>query len=649
MSDLGIASTAERRPSLDAASILLRSASRRLGEARALAASSAFSIMALSIFAAAASSPSFRGVLPVVDSARRLLSVSSWAIAFFVALSGWFYAEGYLRRRKRELASWLLLGMRRRKAVMAASAEFAAISLVALASGLGLGALFSRFFALVLAALMSERSPIPMPFGAESVAAAAIACAAQWAVSTARAALIIRRATLTELMKAERAAEAPPKRRTAPAIVGCALVAAGYAAAAIARDKTASSLTLPVLAATVAGTFLAFAAAVPALIGAARSRLAGRDAAALVSMAQLSFRSRRNSRIAAFSAVLVAIAASALGTVLALRANDESMARWSCPHDLELSRSTPESVALVESVLDRSGIADAESRRVDLEWIAARLSIGGEAYDIQVFSESTINVASSAIGEDPVRVEPGRLLSCSAGMDRGWDGKRGTVTPTGAGPADAPSASLVVREDGTRAPFSTTTAPRACAMADEAYSALKSRCRPEDLRACSAWDGLPPRELRSSSRALEAAFPSGLVSRPLMLDEQGYLFGLMLFIGSFLAAVFALAAASLVFFRSKEDSAEDRGRYRSMIELGAPRSVVRRALLMQNAFSFGLPLVVGLCHAAFALAMLRNMIGFAVLGPGIAVSGLVAAAFFAAAGIATSRQEESICSRAAPP
>jgi putative ABC transport system permease protein len=658
MSDIDAARTAatggaRRSRALDAASILRRSAARRLGEARVLASSSAFSVMALSIFAAAAASPSFRSVLPTVESARRLLSVSSWSIAFFVALSGWFYAEDYLRRRKRELASWILLGMGKGSAIAAISAEFAAAALAALAGGLALGALFSRFFALVLAALMSERSPIPMPFGAESAAAAAIACAAQWAVSTARSILVLRRATLSELLKAERAAdrgpaaELPAARRAVPAIAGCSLVAAGYALAALAKGKAAATLILPVTASVAAGTFLAFAAAVPALVRAVRSRLAKSDAAALVAMAQLSFRSRRNSRLAAFAAILVAIAASSLGTVLSLRANDETMARWACPHDLELSASSPASVAAVEAALRRAGTPDPAAQRTDFEWIAADASIDGRSVEVQAFSESAWNAALAAIGEKAADAAQGRLRISRAGGARGRDGGASAISPTPAREGRASPLILVVEERDDMPPVSTATAALACALDDADYAELRSDADPGALRSGSAWDGLEPRALRRAAPELEAAFPSGLVSRPLLLDEQGYIFGLMLFIGSFLAAVFGLAAASIVLFRAIEDSAEDLDRYRSMIGLGAARAVVRRALRMQNAFSFGLPLAVGLCHAAFALTMLRNMLGFEVFGAGAAVALALAAAFACASALARARQEERIYSGAA--
>jgi len=584
--------------SLSSSAIMLRSAAKRLGEAKTLTLSSAFSVMALSIFSAAASSPRFRDALPYSTSAITMFMAASAMIAMFVALSGWFYAESYLRKRKRELATWILLGMRKKTAVLVVSSEIGAMSLIALAAGLGLGLLFSRFFALVLAALMSERVPIPMSFGKLSLAISAIACAAQWAASSLRVASFVGRSTISDLLKAEAKAESAPSKRFLPIAAGCLLLAAGYYGAAFTEQGVAGLLVMPVLLVVVVGTFLCFSAAVPALVSLLRRRFDKRDAAVLASLAQLSFRSRRNARLTAFSAILIAVASTAFGTVLAFRNNDREMSRRIAPHDLELRRATPEDKARAEAILAEAGIAGAGGKRLDLEWILDSDLVEGKEIDFKAFPRSSWDAALEAIGD-----------------------RKGSIPPV-----------------------SSMAAPDARPIDDARYAILRSQARPDNVSTISVWDGLPAREVLSAMDALTEAFGFRVVSRADYLQEQSFFFGLMLFIGAFMAAVFTLAAASLTLFRSMEDAAEDGGRYRSMIRLGAPRDVVRRALRIQAAFAFGLPLAVGLAHSAFALAMLRALMRFAVLGSGLIVAAFAILAFLASGAFAAARQEEDIYS-----
>ncbi len=627
---------------MSAPAILLRSAARRLEEAGLLALSSACSVMALSVFAAAGSSPRFASLLSATDTARKLFVAASVAMAFFVGMSGWLYAEHYLRRRERELGCWLMLGMARSRAVLAISAEFAAASLVAFVAGLGLGAVFARFFGLVLEALMRDRSPIPLRLGLPSIALSAAACAAQWLTSTARAARELRLSTLTGLLRADRMAERAPRGSRRRAVLGCALVAAGYACAASCRGAGASRLMLPVLAAVVAGTFLAFDALVPRLIGLLRARQPRRGAAALVAAAQLSFRARRNSRLMAFTAVLAAMAASALGSMLALDLRGGDAAARACPHDLELSASTLEAVRGVEAALAAAGAVG--TRRLDLEWLPCELSAedwaGGKPMPVELFSASGWCSALEAVASLSRQVAEGRLVSCLEGRDFSRSGEGGYLTLSAGGISQRVQA----YPGAERPPLSAATALSPVVVDDETYARLVAAaaargCAP---RRSSCWDGLPIVALRDAGPALAAGFGAGIVSRPVVLEGLAGLYGAMLFIGAFLSASFAIAAASLLAFRTIEDSRDDADRYRAIAGLGAERADLRRALALQAAFSFGLPLATGLLHAAFALAMMHNLTGYSSVGPTLAVSIFLAAAFAIAAALAVRRQEASI-------
>lgn len=624
----GAARPSGRGRSLGAFAILARSAARRMSEAVVLAASTAFSILAIAVFAAAAYSPSFKGVSSSIQTAYQLLMVSTVSMAFFVALSGWFYAEHYLRRRKRELASWLLLGMGKGRALLAISAEFALSGLASLAVGLGLGALFSRFFAMILAALMSDRSPVEIFIGWPSVAAAAIACAAQWAIASARAAYDIRRASIVDLLKAERVADAAPRGgralRAAAATAGALLLAAGYSCAAFAPGGFAGLLMLPVLAVVVSGTFLVFSALMPAIAARIRLGPARRSASGLVAAAQICFRARRNARLLAFSAVLTAMAATSLGTVLALDLRDDDMARRICPHDLELASPSAGSIAAVERILAGRGIASPSALRRDIHWLSGSIDAEGRATaddsgsPAKLFARAAWDAAIESLGEAKAASDDPLLRAYDNGDDP-----------------------LPAERSGAKSPLSVVHALHAVEVTDAEYELLRLEA-PDRESAAAVWDGVPASVLRAASAELKTAIPSGLISRADTLDDQGRLYGVMLFIGAFLAATFILAAASLLVFRTIEDARDDADRYLSMLRIGAPAGTLRRALLTQNAVAFGLPLALGLCHTAFALVMMRNISSYENLWPTLVVSAIAIVTMAAGALFATDRQEAQL-------
>lgn len=624
-----------------AAKLLLSSARRRAGDGLLLALATSLSVMAIAVFVAAASSPRFSDLLfsngSIAESVRNLFAAAALALAFFVGLSGWFYAEHYLKRRKREIASWLLLGMEKREAFAAISTELAAAAAFALALGLALAAAFSRFFALALAALMADRSPVAISIGWPSVLAAAAACTGEWLAASLRAAFDISRSSILLLMKAATELESPPKRRSLAAILGPACIAAGYSLAIFTRDALASRLMLPVLALTVAGTFLSFDALAPGLIEAFRARSARKDAASLVAAAQLSFRARRNTRLLALSTVAVAVAASALGSVMALDLRDEASARRFCPHDIELAPASPESAELIERIIGRHGASG--GARGEIAWIEAELEEpeSGRAPDkarkLQLCSASAWATALGRMGEKAQPVEAGKMRSYLAGLALARRGRPRSVTIRAGGV----SMRLLANQEETPSPISIFSAGGFAVVSDEDYGKLGA----ETGRAIY-WDGIAPEAARAAEADLKAAFPQGLIVRSLLLEEEGGLYGVMRFIGAFVAATFAIFAASLVAFRVIEDAKDDAERFRLLGEIGARRDTINRALLYQNLFAFGLPLAGGLCHAAVALVMMRNISGYSNVEPTLFVSALTALFFAAFTALATERQGRSI-------
>ena len=646
--------------------LLAASAGRRTRDSALLAASTAVSAMAIAVFAAAGGSPAFAGIVETRETVRLLFLSASLVMAFFVALSGWFYAGHYLKRRKRELASLLLLGMRKDAVVLLLSLEFAAAAALALAAGLGLAALFSRFFGLCLGALMKGRTPMSLKFDPASAAAAGLACLAQWTAATARGAWDLSRTSVLGLFKSERETEygAGPRgaERTgrtgrswgagrALAPFGALLLGLSYSGAALAEGPTAERLMIPVLLGTIAGSFLVFEALAPRLVGRFREGGRPRDPALMVAAAQVAFRSRRNARLLAFGSVLVAVAAASLGSVMALNERDEAVARRMCPNGVEFTAAGSEgegaaAAALVEAILSEAGAR--RWRRVELARIEGTLRTeDGEARPASLFEAEAASRLFAARGEEPVAVEAGRassfLASRLAGRAYGAESRPVPLSLEAGGHAER----LVSYPAPSAPPLSLISANAPVLLSTADWRRFEAAVPAQARLRVYAWNGLGDRELRAARPRLEEAGIPGLLLKPRVLDEQAGQYGILLFIGSFMAATFILAAAALLAFRSIEDARDDAERYRTLLGLGAGMEVVKKSLRLQNAFAFGLPLLLGLCHSAFALAMLKNISGQPNLGPTLTVSAGSAVAFALFAGLAARRQSEAIRADAA--
>jgi len=251
---------------------------------------------------------------------RRAFIGASGAMILFALVSGWYSCAHYLATRRRELALWLLAGSGRALVLRSLAIELGAAIGAALATGLAAAALLSRFFSLALGALMRGSGLPVLRIGAIPVATCAACALLQYLASLLRASMELSRRSIAFLIRAEREPERRSPATGARAACGAVLLGAGYASAILSRGLLAEYLILPSLAAAVAGTFLAFDALVPFLADALRSRTRDRSrkrgAAAVFAAAQIAFRSRRNAKLLALAAVLLGMAASAVGTLI---------------------------------------------------------------------------------------------------------------------------------------------------------------------------------------------------------------------------------------------------------------------------------------------------------------------------------------------
>ena len=403
--------------------------------------------------------------------------------------------------------------------------------------------------------------------------------------------------------------------------MGLVLIGAGYGIALFWKGESAGRLILPVLISTVAGSFFLFSSLLPAWIAASRKKralAADVDAAGLVAWAQVSFRSRRNYKVYAFGAVLVATAATALGAVVTLDTRDDLIARRLCPQPIELSFVDEEALAGRAAASSIDAFLGGGARRLEISSFRAKVFVGGEAVrTVRVFPLSAWTPLALSLGEKAPELRPGiaGFFDPAVMSDK-------VEYPAIQLRVGGQSADFEALPAGTIPPLSVYASGASVVVSDEAWESLRggldgALSRGNPLTTTIAWTGVSPERQRAAAVAFstlvdnEAKEGPWLVVRAAILEEQAGIYGVLKFVGGLLAATFIVAALSSIAFRAIEDARDDAGRYRVLNELGAEDGVVKRSLAIQNALAFGMPLILGLCHTFAALRMLTNLSGYA--------------------------------------
>jgi hypothetical protein len=148
------------------------------------------------------------------------------------------------------------------------------------------------------------------------------------------------------------------------------------------------------------------------------------------------------------------------------------------------------------------------------------------------------------------------------------------------------------------------------------------------IRSIAVWNIGRHEILKGRGGSLRAAIEAGggasdirLLLRSESFDSFGRESGGLMFIGSFLAAAFLIAAASTIAFKQMEDAEDDKGRYLLLSEIGMSAKDAKRAVSFQVFSGFFLPLCMGVIHTLFALRMLHTVTGFFVGLPALGVAG----------------------------
>ncbi|WOA61420.1 ABC transporter permease [Bacillus mycoides] len=99
------------------------------------------------------------------------------------------------------------------------------------------------------------------------------------------------------------------------------------------------------------------------------------------------------------------------------------------------------------------------------------------------------------------------------------------------------------------------------------------------------------------------------------------LYGVALFIGSFLGVIFVLATGSIIYYKQLPEAYANQRYYETLRKIGVTKKEVRKSISKQVSFSFISPLIVGLVHSLFAIPIINNMPIYNIITPILISSG----------------------------
>ena len=553
-----------------------------------------------------------------------------------------FYANSFLiKRRKRELGLYGILGLEKKHIGRVLFHETVLSALLSMAVGLGLGVLLGKLMVLLAAYLM--RLPVPQvnTFSGASLSVTLILFAAFFGATLVYNLLQVHLSKPIELLRGGQQGEKEPKARWLIALIGAACLGWGYYLAQVVNNPAAAfAVFFLAVILVIIGTYLLFiTGSIAVLKLLKKNKRIYYKSRNFITISGMLYRMKQNAAGLASICILSTMVMVTVGSTVAMFTGVESMLEESEPHDCRVTMGSP---------IDGSDFPAAarELARANHVEITAMYEFE-EANHGMTLLDSKELVDSSGLSMDRLN-DYGRIrkivLMTQEDYNRAEGGnetlrEREALYYAPGGAKVPEKLSYAGREITIRERLTSFALDRRAHQTNMpvAYLVVKDRAVAEDLIHQVMGNQDPVEWERnfyfdlSGAEKDRVAFAKELsgavkayVKENLKDPDSGYsygtgtidgnrnewyaMYGGLLFVGIFLGLLFLIATTLIIYFKQVSEGYQDHDRFIILQKVGMSRREGKATVRRQIVTVFFLPLVVAVCHMAGAMNLIVQVL-----------------------------------------
>ncbi|MER2170376.1 MAG: ABC transporter permease [Psychrobacillus psychrodurans] len=553
------------------------------------------------------------------DSSQKLDSLMNGAavilllfVAIFIAYSNSFF----MKKRKKEVALYALLGVRNRQIGFMLFFENLLLGLFSLVLGVIFGFLCSKGFMTILIHLMGYDVIAPFTFSGSAALNTAIVFLAIFLVTSFQGYRLIYQFKLIDLFHASKKGEVIPKPSMVVAILGVLLISVGYwlALQDIFTSKVWKAvgfliIALIILTTVIVGTFLLFYSVTGFVLAMMKKNEKWLwKGLHLMTISQLLYRIRGNARTLTVIAILSATTVTAGGAVFGLYYNINDQVETANPNTF-MYETDAKINQQVSSVLPDVKY-DEKIEALSVTFHTEQLNSAFNNSDKRIYTiinEKTYNRLAAIQKKEKIDVNNANAVILDIGYDERFSPKyEGKTVST------ANNIILTFQSYQTQSVLNFGTAGITVVVSNEYYKLLKEDGGVLNYQVI----GIDKASTELSEKVAkhlpeEACFSSA----PQDLQKGIESVGSLLFIGSFLGLVFLAATGSIIYFKVLTEAEEDKSQYNMLYKMGVSPKEMRKSIASQVFVVFFVPLAVGLLHSAIALKAFSSLLMMDLVKP----------------------------------
>lgn len=608
--------------------------------------SSAFSVMVFFVCALFLYHPVIAGET-VYSRAEDVMLIAEAIVYVFSFLFVAVSVGSFLQSRRKEFAILAMQGMTKRELNRMVLLENMMIGAGAILTGTAAGLILGKLFLMIGAAFLGiGELPFHLSWHAPVLTIASFAVLFPLiSVSTFR---LFGGETPQLRHNAGEYGKEVPDAALAPSLAAVLLLGAGYWLAATVKASAVEKWMIPVVAITVAGSYLFYTRLSLYLVKLLRSRrrLYWRPAN-LLAFSALAYRWQSNGRMLFMVTIVSAVSFTSVGVFASVHTLSRDLmldypaAVGYVAKDGADPEETEGHLQLIAGELDARGLAYSE-----LSFAIKQVAVAGQSgpdrtplLPVMAYSDYVRALEAAGFGPDPARPQDGEaLVMIGSQRDRSLTADRAKVTyrladgssiaETGY-TAHVPVAEYLLPElDGeSGGDFSGVV------VSDGLYASLRAEGSDGYTGYYTAPGsdflqtvGIAAELAETGKRSYEQPGSYALVVSGTLFESQRLLLSAMLFASLLVGTVFFIAAGSFLYFRLYVDLDDARRQYATLSRLGLTDKEMDRSMTIQLALLFFVPIALAAMHSLFAFMALQRLFYLSIATE----TGLVLITFFAA-------------------
>ncbi|MFD0710947.1 ABC transporter permease [Paenibacillus sp. GCM10027626] len=544
-----------------------------------------------------------------------VFSAAAVVLIIFAAIFIWYSNAFFIRKRKKEVALYSLLGVRKKQIGRMLFYENFLMGTLALIVGILLGSLLSRFFVMILMRVMGyEEAIVSFTASTAAIVNTFIVFIIITLITSIQGYRLIYRFKLIELFHADQQHEKEPRSSLSIALLSLILIGFGYwlALQNLLHSQVWAALgfmttPLVILAAVILGTYLLFNTLTVTLLKLSRrnkrSYWRGMN---IIGTSQLLYRMKGNARTLTIIAVLSATTLTAVGTAYSFYYNNYSSVSQLNPNSMMFISPDNKTADQIHSMIQQSPEHKLEYGEALTLLEVDTITAGSEEQTYTILSNQDFNRMAELQGHnDRLSLQAGEAAALEPmyvkGLSPEYVGTEISIAGNEALGKLKFSALKQYNVLNQRSVFTTIV------VSDDMFAKLKPHAHTKIAQAYAITRQTKAKQLTEEIKKLlpeEAGFTSFYDDYAQGMEASG----LMIFMGGFLGLVFLAATGSIIYFKQLTEANADKARYHILYKIGVNRREIRATVAKQVLFIFALPLLAGLAHCTVALIALSRLI-----------------------------------------